>query len=92
MERLVLANAMASFDFFLLNSDCVRSLRGDWGEVMDIRFPDKEIFIYIDEKQTGFIKAYDAPEGAMTDEAKVNRDNLVAVMKSLVDKYKPKDY
>ncbi len=89
MERLVLANAMAAFDFFLLNSDYVRSLRGDWGEVMDIRFPNKEIFIYIDEKQTGFLKAYNAPEGEMTDEITLNKDNLVAEMKNVINKYKP---
>lgn len=88
MERLVLANAMASFDFFLLNSDHVRSLRGDWGEVMDIRFPGKEIVIYIDEKQTGFIKAYDAPEGEKTDEVIINRDNLATAMKTLINKYR----
>lgn len=92
MERLVLANAMATFDFFLLNSDHVRNLRGDWGEVMDIRFPNKEIFIYIDEKQSGFVKAYDAPEGKMTDEILINRENLVIVMKRLIDKYKSEEY
>ncbi len=92
MERLVLAKAMAVFDFWLLNSDHVRTLRGDWGEVMDIRFPNKEIVIYIDEKQTGFIKAYDAPEGQKTDEVIINPHNLDAVMKTLINKYKPQEY
>lgn len=88
MERLVLANAMASFDFFLLNSDNVRNMRGDWGEVMEIRFDHKEIFIYIDEHKSGFAKAYDTPEGEMTDEIMINCDNLSDVMKALVDKYR----
>ena len=92
MERLVLANAMASFDYYLLNSRYVRSIRGDWGEVMEIRFPGKEIFIYIDQEQSGFVKAYDTPQGAMTDEFSVSRENLTEVMKSIVEKYRPESW
>ena len=86
MERLVLANAMASLDFWLLNSDNVRNMRGDWGEVMEIRFPGKEIFIYIDENQNGFAKSYSVPNGEKTQELLINRENLITVMKNIIDK------
>lgn len=87
MEKLVLANALANIDFDLLISDDIVNKRGYWGEILEIRLPERIIFVYVDENCQGFIKLYRKTDEEYTRirEITITKDNLHEELKKAIN-------
>lgn len=86
-KSLALANACGRVNFELLISDAVRSMRGAWGEMIEITLPDGMMIAFVNEKNEGWVKIYKMQHGKYTNlsDILVNEENLDEVMKKTLE-------